>query len=60
MTLIQIGNLTLNADRLAAVVDQEELGLRLILDSGRELSILDASEAQALRTWLETHGSRLD
>jgi hypothetical protein len=59
MTLVQIGKLTLNVDRLVGVLDADDLGLRLLTDDGRELAILEQQDAQALRVWLESHGSRL-
>jgi hypothetical protein len=63
MILIRVGQLTLNLDWVVAVRDLPSSasqpatagGVRIELCDGRQIDVLDAPEAMALRAWLADH-----
>jgi hypothetical protein len=53
MTLLRLGLITLNVDRVVAIVEAPGSGFRLLFDDGREIAVLDPADAGALELWLE-------
>lgn len=59
MNLVQMGTMTLNLDRVAVMLDSPGLEIRVIMEDGHELTIVDPADVAALRAWIGSHSVRL-